>query len=100
MFGGEKGKDLLPFIQEMIAADRDVSPEDLEPDICVAAECIIRLFNQVAEWRTAGGFGPNPLSLNDILSYCGVNGFMINSFELQCLKLVDSAFLSNYKSGS
>lgn len=100
MFGGNKATDLLPFIQARIDAGESVEEAHVEPEICIAADYLVRFYTQLNEWRTSNGFGPAPLSLPDILAYCSINEFVINSFELRCIKILDVAFLANFKTGT
>lgn len=99
MFGGEKGDDLLPMVEDLIANNREVRAEHLEPDLWLASSAILDIFWDLHSWRKAGGMGgPSRIDLFDIWAYCNGPGFMLKSFEIRLVQVIDAIYMSHWKS--
>jgi hypothetical protein len=51
-------------------------------------------FIELSRTRTSNGFGANPISYNEIVSWSDLTGVRPDNIEVQALMALDSAFMS------
>lgn len=57
-------------------------------------------FLELAATRSAGGWGPNPISYSDISAWAGLTGVAIRAPEVRTLVLLDRLWLEGYSEGA
>jgi hypothetical protein len=78
-----------------IAAQTGKPPPALasRPERYPDLELYYKSFWELSAYRTSAGFGPNPLSLQDIASYCSLNGIHDTALFVRFVHACDEAYL-------
>ena len=95
---GTKGKATERDHLEQVAKQLGKQVEEVEqanadaifPDV---ASHLWTVFTEIHDGRTYGMSGPNPLSYNDISSWCKLSGIDLQYWEVQIIKSLDSVYI-------
>lgn len=79
----------------VLAARRGRMPDEaVAPEVPEAALYLWQWFGELARGRGGSGFGPNPISWQDIRAWGDLTGIEPTVFEVECLMAIDQAYLN------
>lgn len=90
------GGDKYPFVQELIAKNRPIKPEDVEPELWVSGAHLVELYFQIREWCPENGMGVSPVTMSVMDDYCRHSNSVLEFNIRTGIKKIDRIFRSSF----
>lgn len=88
------GSTLREHLQALYRNTRQTPPELLPPPLPAAAGGLLDTWNTITKSRTGNGFGPSPLTWQDIHAWQSVSGMQLTPWEAETFLDLDRAVLA------